>query len=169
MLQKLFRGLGIWWTFCSYFCFSIPLHWMDSGDVYRALDEELKRIALCSGFLDLLSSCRGGKMARGENSLNIHNRSLFSRKLPKICCLLQSPLQILVCLYAKLFISVWNFLFQPIPVVSSSRWLLRRGELACLEGEKKMRAFKSLLRGGKYYRIYLFLFNDLLLVTKMKR
>lgn len=31
-----------------------------------------------------------------------------------------------------------------------------------------MRGLKTLLRGGKYYRIYLFLFNDLLLVTKMK-
>ena len=62
----------------------------------------------------------------------------------------------------------YNYILQPIPIVSSSRWLLRRGELACLEGERKLRGLKTLLRGGKYYRIYLFLFNDLLLVTKMK-
>lgn len=61
-----------------------------------------------------------------------------------------------------------TFKIKPIPIVSSSRWLLRRGEMTCLEGERKMRGLKTLLRGGKYYRIYLFLFNDLLLVTKMK-
>eukprot|EP00794_Sanderia_malayensis_P015273 gene15273-16849_t len=62
-----------------------------------------------------------------------------------------------------------SFKIKPIPIVSSSRWLLRRGELACVETEKKMKSpFRTLLRGGKYFRIYLFLFTDLLLVTKMK-
>lgn len=52
---------------------------------------------------------------------------------------------------------------QPFPLVSSSRWLKKRGELAvCTEELSIWRAFST-----RSY--YLFLFNDVLIVTKKKR
>lgn len=52
---------------------------------------------------------------------------------------------------------------QPFPLVSSSRWLKKRGELAFNTEELSIwRAFSN-----KSY--YLFLFNDVLIVTKKKR
>ncbi|XP_046850835.1 rho guanine nucleotide exchange factor 26-like isoform X2 [Xenia sp. Carnegie-2017] len=60
---------------------------------------------------------------------------------------------------------------SPIRVIVDDRWLLRRGPLQLLEDEKKS-TFSNTLRGRfKKYRvkpIYLFLFNDLLIVTKKK-
>ncbi len=52
---------------------------------------------------------------------------------------------------------------QPFPLVSSSRWLRKRGELAvCTEELSIWRAFS-------HRSYYLFLFNDVLIVTKKKR
>lgn len=52
---------------------------------------------------------------------------------------------------------------QPFPLISSSRWLKKRGELAvCTEELSIWRAFSN-----RSY--YLFLFNDVLIVTRKKR
>jgi SH3 domain-containing guanine exchange factor len=52
---------------------------------------------------------------------------------------------------------------QPFPLVSSSRWLRKRGELAmCTEEMSIWKAFS-------HRSYYLFLFNDVLIVTKKKR
>lgn len=52
---------------------------------------------------------------------------------------------------------------QPFPLVSASRWLKKRGELSsCSEELSIWRAFSQ-----RSY--YLFLFNDVLIVTKKKR
>lgn len=57
-----------------------------------------------------------------------------------------------------------NYLYpQPFPLVSSSRWLKKRGELAiCTEELSIWRAFS-------HRSYYLFLFNDVLIITKKKR
>ncbi|KAL7884324.1 hypothetical protein AOLI_G00070940 [Acnodon oligacanthus] len=53
---------------------------------------------------------------------------------------------------------------KPFPLVSSSRWLLKRGELAiCLE---ELGIFWKAFSHKSYY---LFLFNDVLIVTRKKR
>lgn len=52
---------------------------------------------------------------------------------------------------------------QPFPLVSSSRWLKKRGELAVCSEEL------SIWRAFSHRSYYLFLFNDVLIVTKKKR
>lgn len=52
---------------------------------------------------------------------------------------------------------------QPFPLVSSSRWLKKRGELAISNEEL------SIWRAFSHRSYYLFLFNDVLIVTKKKR
>lgn len=55
------------------------------------------------------------------------------------------------------------FPLQPFPLISSSRWLKKRGELTISAEELSIwRAFSN-----KSY--YLFLFNDVLIVTRKKR
>ncbi|XP_066565865.1 ephexin-1 isoform X2 [Amia ocellicauda] len=56
-----------------------------------------------------------------------------------------------------------EFKSKSVPVISHSRWLLKRGELQQISGPKSTRT----LRSRKLFQpLYLFLFNDLLLVTK---
>ncbi|XP_034024576.1 ephexin-1 [Thalassophryne amazonica] len=56
-----------------------------------------------------------------------------------------------------------EFKSKSVPVISHSRWLLKKGELQLMNGPKSTRT----MRGKKlYHPIYLFLFNNLLLVTK---
>lgn len=52
---------------------------------------------------------------------------------------------------------------QPFPLVSSSRWLKKHGELAFSSEEL------SIWRAFSTRSYYLFLFNDVLIVTKKKR
>lgn len=52
---------------------------------------------------------------------------------------------------------------QPFPLVSSSRWLKKRGELALFSEEL------SIWRAFSHRSYYLFLFNDVLIITKRKR
>lgn len=52
---------------------------------------------------------------------------------------------------------------QPFPLVSASRWLKKRGELAVSNEEL------SIWRPFSHRSYYLFLFNDVLIVTKKKR
>lgn len=54
--------------------------------------------------------------------------------------------------------------FQPFPLISASRWLLKRGELYLLLSEEG-----GLFRRGAGRLCYLFLFNDVLIITKKKR
>lgn len=54
-------------------------------------------------------------------------------------------------------------LLQPFPLVSSSRWLKKRGELALFSEEL------SIWRAFSHRSYYLFLFNDVLIITKRKR
>ena len=60
--------------------------------------------------------------------------------------------------------SLAMFCPQPFPLVSSSRWLQKRGELAvCTE---ELSIFGKTFSHKSYY---LFLFNDVLIVTRKKR
>lgn len=52
---------------------------------------------------------------------------------------------------------------QPFPLVSSSRWLKKCGELAVSTEEL------SIWRAFSHRSYYLFLFNDVLIITKRKR
>lgn len=54
--------------------------------------------------------------------------------------------------------------FQPFPLISASRWLLKRGELYLLLSEEG-----GIFRRGAGRLCYLFLFNDVLIITKKKR
>uniref|UniRef100_A0A8C6Z7Z0 Rho guanine nucleotide exchange factor 16 n=1 Tax=Nothoprocta perdicaria TaxID=30464 RepID=A0A8C6Z7Z0_NOTPE len=53
---------------------------------------------------------------------------------------------------------------KPFPLVSASRWLLKRGELYQLLSEES-----GIFRKGSGRVCYLFLFNDVLIITKKKR
>ncbi|XP_058877549.1 ephexin-1, partial [Acipenser ruthenus] len=56
-----------------------------------------------------------------------------------------------------------EFKCKSVPVISHSRWLLKRGELQLMSGPKSTRT----LRSRKLFQpLYLFLFNNLLLVTR---
>nr|XP_033814432.1 ephexin-1 isoform X1 [Geotrypetes seraphini] len=56
-----------------------------------------------------------------------------------------------------------EFKIKSVPIISHSRWLLKQGELQQMSGPKTSRT----LRAKKLFRpIYLFLFNDLLLMCK---
>uniref|UniRef100_A0AAY4D9L2 Neuronal guanine nucleotide exchange factor n=1 Tax=Denticeps clupeoides TaxID=299321 RepID=A0AAY4D9L2_9TELE len=56
-----------------------------------------------------------------------------------------------------------EFKSKSVPVISHSRWLLKKGEVLQMAGPKNTRT----LRSKKLYQpIYLFLFNNLLLITK---
>ncbi|XP_016414556.1 ephexin-1-like [Sinocyclocheilus rhinocerous] len=50
-----------------------------------------------------------------------------------------------------------------VPVISHSRWLLKKGEVQQMSGPKSTRTMRS---RKLYHPIYLFLFNNLLLITK---
>ncbi|KAM8953181.1 ephexin-1 [Pelodytes ibericus] len=56
-----------------------------------------------------------------------------------------------------------EFKIKSVPIISHSRWLLKQGELQQMSGPRTSRT----LRTKKLFRpVYLFLFNDLLLLTK---
>ncbi|XP_068174416.1 ephexin-1 [Antennarius striatus] len=56
-----------------------------------------------------------------------------------------------------------DFKSKSVPIISHSRWLLKKGEVQLMAGPKSNRT----LRSRKLYQpVYLFLFNNLLLVTK---
>ncbi|XP_047449512.1 ephexin-1 isoform X2 [Mugil cephalus] len=52
---------------------------------------------------------------------------------------------------------------QSVPIISHSRWLLKKGEVHLMAGPKSTRTMRS---RKLYQPLYLFLFNNLLLVTK---
>uniref|UniRef100_A0AAR2LQL8 Neuronal guanine nucleotide exchange factor n=1 Tax=Pygocentrus nattereri TaxID=42514 RepID=A0AAR2LQL8_PYGNA len=56
-----------------------------------------------------------------------------------------------------------EFKSKSVPVISHSRWLLKKGEVLQMTGPKSTRTMKS---RKLYHPIYLFLFNNLLLITK---
>uniref|UniRef100_A0A4W4GH75 Neuronal guanine nucleotide exchange factor n=1 Tax=Electrophorus electricus TaxID=8005 RepID=A0A4W4GH75_ELEEL len=56
-----------------------------------------------------------------------------------------------------------EFKSKSVPVISHSRWLLKKGELLQMSGPKSTRTMRS---RKLYHPIYLFLFNNLLLITK---
>ena len=62
--------------------------------------------------------------------------------------------------------------FQPIPLISTSRWLVKKGDLMCLHEEgHRFSQLKNQIRQmfkGKFKPIYVFLFTDIVLITKMK-
>ncbi|XP_065656278.1 rho guanine nucleotide exchange factor 16 isoform X9 [Hydra vulgaris] len=63
------------------------------------------------------------------------------------------------------------FKTKPIPLVSASRWLVKKGLLYCLHEEGRLSKYKNQLRQifkGKCKSIFLFLFTDIVIVTKMK-
>ncbi|XP_047139242.1 rho guanine nucleotide exchange factor 16 isoform X2 [Hydra vulgaris] len=63
------------------------------------------------------------------------------------------------------------FKTKPIPLVSASRWLVKKGFLYCLHEEGRLSKYKNQLRQifkGKCKSIFLFLFTDIVIITKMK-
>ncbi|KAL4647129.1 ephexin-1 [Arapaima gigas] len=56
-----------------------------------------------------------------------------------------------------------EFKSKSVPVISHSRWLLKKGEVQQMNGPKNTRTMRS---RKLYQPLYLFLFNNLLLVTK---
>ncbi|XP_056139568.1 ephexin-1 [Lampris incognitus] len=56
-----------------------------------------------------------------------------------------------------------EFKAKSVPVISHSRWLLKKGEVQHLAGPKSTRTMRS---RKLYQPVYLFLFNNLLLITK---
>uniref|UniRef100_A0A8D0D6G3 Neuronal guanine nucleotide exchange factor n=1 Tax=Sander lucioperca TaxID=283035 RepID=A0A8D0D6G3_SANLU len=56
-----------------------------------------------------------------------------------------------------------EFKSKSVPIISHSRWLLKKGELQLMAGPKSTRTMRS---RKLYQPVYLFLFNNLLLVTK---
>uniref|UniRef100_A0A669CIK5 Neuronal guanine nucleotide exchange factor n=1 Tax=Oreochromis niloticus TaxID=8128 RepID=A0A669CIK5_ORENI len=56
-----------------------------------------------------------------------------------------------------------EFKSKSVPIISHSRWLLKKGELQLMGGPKSTRTMRS---RKLYQPVYLFLFNNLLLVTK---
>ncbi|XP_056612474.1 ephexin-1 [Triplophysa dalaica] len=56
-----------------------------------------------------------------------------------------------------------EFKSKSVPVISHSRWLLRKGEVQLMSGPKSTRTMRS---RRLYQPIYLYLFNNLLLITK---
>lgn len=58
----------------------------------------------------------------------------------------------------------WFLLPQPFPLVSSSRWMVKRGELTAFVEDSGI-----FLKRTSRQQVYFFLFNDVLIVTKKKR
>ncbi|KAK7906769.1 hypothetical protein WMY93_015381 [Mugilogobius chulae] len=56
-----------------------------------------------------------------------------------------------------------EFKSKSIPIISHSRWLLKKGEVQLMSGPKSTRTTKA---KKLYQPVYLFLFNNLLLITK---
>uniref|UniRef100_A0A8C4GE32 Ephexin-1 n=1 Tax=Dicentrarchus labrax TaxID=13489 RepID=A0A8C4GE32_DICLA len=56
-----------------------------------------------------------------------------------------------------------EFKSKSVPIISHSRWLLKKGEVQLMTGPKSTRTMRS---RKLYQPVYLFLFNNLLLVTK---
>ncbi|XP_029111471.1 ephexin-1 isoform X2 [Scleropages formosus] len=56
-----------------------------------------------------------------------------------------------------------EFKSKSVPVISHSRWLLKKGEVQQMNGPKSTRTMRS---RKLYQPLYLFLFNNLLLITK---
>ncbi|KAE8295719.1 Ephexin-1 Eph-interacting exchange protein Neuronal guanine nucleotide exchange factor [Larimichthys crocea] len=56
-----------------------------------------------------------------------------------------------------------EFKSKSVPIISHSRWLLKKGEVQLMSGPKSTRTMRS---RKMYQPLYLFLFNNLLLVTK---
>lgn len=56
-----------------------------------------------------------------------------------------------------------DFKSKSVPIISHSRWLLKKGEVQQMSGPKSTRTMRS---RKLYHPIYLFLFNNLLLITK---
>ncbi|XP_022617076.1 ephexin-1 [Seriola dumerili] len=56
-----------------------------------------------------------------------------------------------------------EFKSKSVPIISHSRWLLKKGEVQLMSGPKSTRTMRS---RKLYQPVYLFLFNNLLLVTK---
>ncbi|XP_033971754.1 ephexin-1 isoform X1 [Trematomus bernacchii] len=56
-----------------------------------------------------------------------------------------------------------DFKIKSVPIISHSRWLLKKGEVQLMAGPKSTRTMRS---RKLYQPVYLFLFNNLLLVTK---
>ncbi|XP_040902869.1 ephexin-1 [Toxotes jaculatrix] len=56
-----------------------------------------------------------------------------------------------------------EFKSKSVPIISHSRWLLKKGEVQLMAGPKSTRTMRS---RKLYQPLYLFLFNNLLLITK---
>ncbi|XP_062843795.1 ephexin-1 [Trichomycterus rosablanca] len=56
-----------------------------------------------------------------------------------------------------------EFKSKSVPVISHSRWLLKKGEVLQMSGPKSTRTMRN---RKMYHPLYLFLFNNLLLITK---
>lgn len=138
----------------------------------------------------LVNSCNNGarRMERTEQMYTIQKQMEFGKikVQPSRPSLTALHFKIIFCFVSAFFtnlFTLWSILFwmfydrvyflikkeswicpQPFPLVSSSRWLQKRGELAvCTE---ELSIFWKAFSHRSYY---LFLFNDVLIVTKKKR
>lgn len=87
------------------------------------------------------------QMDFGKIKVGAHKKDTNDDEVKKVQLLFD------VCLCAR----------QPFPLVSASRWLRKRGELAISSEEL------SIWRAFSHRSNYLFLFNDVLIVTRKKR
>uniref|UniRef100_A0A4W5JH19 PH domain-containing protein n=1 Tax=Hucho hucho TaxID=62062 RepID=A0A4W5JH19_9TELE len=57
-----------------------------------------------------------------------------------------------------------DFKIKPFPLVSSSRWMVKRGELTAFVEENGIFSKRT-----SRHQVYFFLFNDVLILTRKKR
>lgn len=112
-----------------------------------------------------MKECNEGvrKMSRTEELINIEKTLEFKSKVI-------IKMKITACISRceeNFMLPVRNLLhfhcLQSVPIISHSRWLLKKGEVQLMAGPKSTKTMRS---RKLYQPIYLFLFNNLLLVTK---
>lgn len=97
-------------------------------------------------------------MSRTEELINIEKTLEFKSKVFRI------PTHTFWSEDASRFIPVLRrHCLQSVPIISHSRWLLKKGEVQLMAGPKSTKTMRS---RKLYHPVYLFLFNNLLLVTK---
>jgi hypothetical protein len=85
--------------------------------------------------------------------------------LPRFACQIMLHLEIITSYWSSLGGGYRASLsLQPFPLVSSSRWLVKRGELTAYVEDTVLFSKRM-----SKQQVYFFLFNDVLIITKKKR
>ncbi|NXE70753.1 ARHGQ factor, partial [Calcarius ornatus] len=98
-----------------------------------------------------------------KDSAKYENCKQALKEVSKVCSQI-----VLCCLFFKKFSNLeglqCDFLaLQPFPLVSSSRWLVKRGELTAYVEDTGLFSKRT-----SKQQVYFFLFNDVLIITKKK-